>query len=887
MLILLSIAALAVKAQNRGVVKAVILDSVSRQPIQFVTVSIINPQDSSLIAYTITDKSGAFTLRGLKDDAARLIISHVGYQGLRINLKFKPGEGLDLGKLYLSAKLLQEVLVRGERVPVTMRKDTLEFDAEAFKTRPTALVEDLLRKLPGVQVDHDGHITVNGKDISRIKVNGKDFFLNDPKIATRNLEAGMVSKVQVYDDRENDPDHLIPDDEVKKIINLKFKKAFTDGLMGNFETDAGTNDRYKVKAFLSRFFGKGNFGSNTNNNNLSNTDVFDSDSRTDPMSAGSANLVKTNSASLTFSEEFSKKFKITSSNYSFNLSGSDNRTTTQKQQFIGDTIFKNNAINKDHSTSGSQNLGINAEWNPDTTTRIQFAPSINYYYNSQNSYGQNISSSNFVPLLNTNTTSGYNNGNSLNYRQSISIYHKLHKKNASVSASNEIYFGPNNSRSFSNSELLSYVTALPSDTLNRTSKTSYRSSGGTLSGNIHYPFNKKLSADITLEVRLARNDNDVVTYQQDLKTGLYNIFLLDQSNSLIRTDRKETATPTLTYSFTDKIYVRTGFMAQVQQTANHFNSYTDDINQHFFYVLPSFEFHANRLWLSYSTQVRQPSISDLRPGTIVYSPLYSFTGNPNLKATHTQTLSLNYFSFSKSQLAVSVFSRISFDSNSILRERTVNAEGAEVAMPVNREGRTYASINGNIRKSFKKRGKWLISESTGIYESYGHNFFEVNRQSGYQNTNDINLRQELAVSYNSMLDIISAYRVDHAVTKYQQIALAENAYTTHAASLAVYLRLPERYMWDVSYVYRYSPLVATGFQRSSNLLSVSIAKKIQKSDRGEFRVTCYDLLNEGVSSYHYASENFINDGQYQILKRYFLFSYFYRFNDFGKKQIRR
>ena len=148
--------------------------------------------------------------------------------------------------------MLTEVTIKGEAVPLVIRKDTIDFNAEAFKVRPNALVQDLLKKLPGMQVDRDGSMTFNGKAISKIKVDGRDFFANDPKIASRNLDADMIARVQIYDDRENDPDHLQPDYEVKKIINLKFKKKFSKATFGKVTVGGGTQGRYQLDGLYNK-----------------------------------------------------------------------------------------------------------------------------------------------------------------------------------------------------------------------------------------------------------------------------------------------------------------------------------------------------------------------------------------------------------------------------------------------------------------------------------------------------------------------------------------------------------------------------------------------------------------------------------------------------------
>jgi hypothetical protein len=201
-----------------------------------------------MISYTITDKNGAFAIHNLHDnEPARLLISHAGFESQHITLKYTKAEVLDLGNIHLREKQLAEVNIKGELVPVVIKKDTIEFNAEAFKVRPNAVVQDLLKKLPGVQIDRDGTITVNGKGVSKVKVDGRDFFANDPKIATQNLDADMIAKVQIYDDRENDPDHLTPDNDVKKIINLKFKKEFSKATFGKIVAGAGIGNCQQQK----------------------------------------------------------------------------------------------------------------------------------------------------------------------------------------------------------------------------------------------------------------------------------------------------------------------------------------------------------------------------------------------------------------------------------------------------------------------------------------------------------------------------------------------------------------------------------------------------------------------------------------------------------------
>ncbi|CAN5324703.1 TonB-dependent receptor [soil metagenome] len=879
LLLVLGMLATTAFAQNHGIVKAIVMDSIDKKPVALATVSVLRLKDSSLISYTVTDKNGAFTLRNLREEPSRLLISHVGFESLRLSLKFKKDEPVDLGKLYLNVKTLKEVIIKGERVPVMIKKDTIEFDAEAFKTRPNALVEDLLRKLPGIQIDFDGHITVNGKEISKIKVNGKNFFINDPTIATKSLEANMISKVQVYDDHEDDPDHLIPDYKVKKIINLKFKKSFKKGALSTIGVGAGTQDRYAATGFYSNFQGEKQVAVKVGSDNLSSTGSFlGSYGGFQSYSFGSDGIKKSNNGSTTFSNTY-KNFKL-NAEYRFEDNIRDNNSAVKRQQTISDTIFNTLSTNMQHQRMNSQSLHMETEWKPDTLTIIKYTPDLNYNYNNNKTESSGSTINNFIPLLNTTVNSSHGSNNSFQYQHSFNYYRRLTKKGASLNIGNSVNIHPENGLNFTANDLVSYVSALRSDTLRRSVKTTNTVVNVSLSGAYHYSIGEKLSADIAVSGLHEVNKGDLLTYNEDLKTGLYSIFLPDQSSNLIRKQWQQTASPFLTYKFSDFISIKAGFASQLQQINNHFNSYTGDLNQRFFYLLPSAELHLNHLNLSYAEEVQQPAINDLQPITVVYSPLFSFTGNPGLKPTHLHHIRLNYQDYlPQSGLNFYLNSSVTVETNSILRARTVTAEGAEVTTPINRNGRFTATLSGQVSKS-KKLNKWQLTSSSNINAAMGHNFFEVNNQNGYQNTKNIILTQTFYANYNDVFELQPSYNINYAITKYQLVNYQPTNYTTQHAGMGLKVFLPQKFTWNADYNYSYNPLVAPGFRRSSNALNVSIIRRVQKNDRGEISLICYDLLNQSVSSVHYAQENTINDIQNQLLKRYFLLAYTYHFKAF-------
>ncbi|MBS1565882.1 MAG: carboxypeptidase regulatory-like domain-containing protein, partial [Bacteroidetes bacterium] len=241
---------LSLNAAAQGTLKGKITDSSGKQVLALATITVFKAADTAIITYRLSNPEGEFKVPGIPLDVnCRAVISFSGYSVFRREFTLSSTQPvLDWGTITMTpdSKSLDEVLVVAERPPVTVRRDTIEFNASAFKTIPNALVEDLLKKLPGVQVDRDGNITVNGKPVNRIMVDGKNFFGDDPKMATRNLPANVIDKVQVTDDKDelmrNGDDNV---NNVGKVVNITLKKGVKKGWFGKLYAGGGTDQRYE------------------------------------------------------------------------------------------------------------------------------------------------------------------------------------------------------------------------------------------------------------------------------------------------------------------------------------------------------------------------------------------------------------------------------------------------------------------------------------------------------------------------------------------------------------------------------------------------------------------------------------------------------------------
>ncbi|MBS1565113.1 MAG: carboxypeptidase regulatory-like domain-containing protein, partial [Bacteroidetes bacterium] len=255
LLLLAAVCMTTAQNRNRGLLAGRVFDSLTRQPLADATVTLMNNRDSSSIAFVMTDKQGNFSIRNINPGSYLLLFSYIVYRDIGVPISMgPPNYTVTIDAVYLTpdARTLQGVVVTA--APISIINDTIQFKAAAFKTKINATVEDLLKKLPGVEVDKDGNITAQGQSIQKVYVDGKEFFSNDPRLATKNLTADLVESVQVFDDMSDQAKFTkIDDGSRQKALNIKLKRDKKKGLFGRITAGAGTSDRYMSNASFNAF----------------------------------------------------------------------------------------------------------------------------------------------------------------------------------------------------------------------------------------------------------------------------------------------------------------------------------------------------------------------------------------------------------------------------------------------------------------------------------------------------------------------------------------------------------------------------------------------------------------------------------------------------------
>jgi hypothetical protein len=254
-----------------GSIKGKLIDSTTKQPVVDATVSVISAGDSSLASFTLSSKLGLFEIKNLLPGNYKLVVSSKGLQEIRKPFSITTDTKLvDVATLVMTKdyKMLEGVTITSES-PIVVKNDTVQFNASGFKTIPNATVEDLLKKIPGMEVDKEGGVKAQGEQVQRILVDGKEFFGNDPKLATKNLTADMVESVQVFDDMSEQAKFTkIDDGSRSKTINIKLKKDRNKGFFGRALAGYGSKDRYEGNLSFNKFNGNNRVSVLFNGNNI-------------------------------------------------------------------------------------------------------------------------------------------------------------------------------------------------------------------------------------------------------------------------------------------------------------------------------------------------------------------------------------------------------------------------------------------------------------------------------------------------------------------------------------------------------------------------------------------------------------------------------------------
>ena len=905
-----------VLAQKNGVVKGIAYDTLAKAPVASATITVLDKKDSSLITFTMTDNGGRFELKGIPNGDYRLMISHVGYRNSNTFFSIDETNKIkDLGNITMNdvARVLDEVVIESEAPPVTLVGDTVQYNAGSFKTQPNANVEQLLKKLPGVKVEKDGSVSAQGEKVNRVLVDGKEFFGNDPKIATRNLPADAVDKVQVYD-RQSDQAQLtgFEDGNYEKTINLKLKKDKKKGLFGKVTAGAGDKERYEGRFNVNSFKGARQLsalgmGNNTNAEGFSFMDILNFTGAMNQMAqGGNVNInisaddavamgLNTNrggintawGGGLNYNNIIGKKLDF-QSNYFYNRYNPASISHTARQNLTpGASSYYDEQAYNDNLNNGHR-VNLNMLYQIDSFHSLRITPSFSYQKSRNQSITDYGTQAEDGTMINEGLTNSINRNEGYNFRNDLIFRKKFRHRGRTLSLS----LNTSLNSSEGDGDFQSIINFYNAGNINRRDTFNQQStSTGDLKGyNARVIYTEPLWRKTLLEFSAGRSNTnsnaEKLTYDYNKSTGKY-----DRVNEVLSNDFENT------YGFNTigmrmrkqgkKYSYSLGLNWQQAELEGKIISGVKDsiITKDFKNLLPTAAFRYNftrfkNVTINYNATTMQPSMSQLQPVPDITNPLYIRAGNPDLKQeySHNVRANLHLVSPYKNQ-NIFVFLNAVTTQNKIVNDDSLNlATGVRLTRPVNVNG--VLMLNSNVNYSMPIRFmKATLQVGTGLMYNRGKQFIN----SVANNIKTLSLRPSLGLDIvpNDKLNFSVGANIGINTTKYSLPSSPDNEYLSQEYSTSIDWQLPKNFFFNTEFTYAINSQRADGFNTNVPLWNASLSKQFLKYNRGEFKLTVTDLLNRNTAISRSTSQNYIEDREVNTLRRFFLLSFTYSLSKSG------
>ena len=896
----------------RGSVKGIIIDTVGKQDMSEATVSITPESDSTDAQFLITDKHGAFSFRNLEAGNYRLLITFEGFQHISKRFTINAaGRDIDFGRMYMQkvSDLLAEVIVQSP--PMRIKKDTIEYNAASYATKPNAVAEDQLKKLPGVQVDASGNITAQGEKVTRVLVNGKRFFQDDPKLATRNLPPEIVEKYQIFDDLDDQSKFSGFDDGNRvKTINIVTRRDRRQGYFGRAIAGAGTEQTYNESVNFHRFnndqqislLGEAN---DINKQNFTVQDILGSSGSrrgsgrgpTAATNGGGAGVTTIWAGGVNYRDDWGPKFDAYGS-YFYNFTHVSTQSQSLTEKFFDAAEDTTNTTSRTQSgiqRSANQRIAFNLEEKSDSNNSLVFRPNIAFQTSDPNtsSVSSTVDQHN-TPISNSigntsSTTSGYNiNGSNLTLRHKFKKPYRTLSLDLTGTVNINDGYGHNNA-------INDFYTLDSTQTLKQFFNDSLHSV--TLSPTLSYtePVSKHSIFELNYNHTYSHNTTTNNTYDYDEASKAYTSFDSLFSNSYKFVSNSDRFT--LNYRIQNpKFNFSIGSGVQFTNYNSMNTTKKIDVANNYINLTPAVSFtysfsNMQRLRFYYTGRTGQPSPSQLQPLTTTNDDINYTTGNPNLKPQFTHSVRFLYSSYNPSTQNV-LFATLNASTivNDIQSELVPNSKGGQTSTYVNLNG-TY-SVSGYFDYGFSlkkpKSNLNLISnitysQSQTLVDSLSAKnvFHDYTRNTALSET--VSWTTNIKKNFDMNLSAASNYNIARNSLQptlnldyFSQVVTAEiTAYTNNGWLIAS------------DFTYTYTNNRVPGYNASIPLWSPSIAKELFKKQNGELRLSVFDLLHENTSVSKTVSTNRVTTSRTSTLPQYVMLTFTYNLNNFAGRGQKR
>ncbi len=892
LLLLLCSSISALAANITGLVR----DAATTEPLMEATVRLLAAKDSAFVKGVTTDLDGKFKIDGVKKGKYILSVTYIGYSDLYRDVQVA-NANVRLGALDMreSSTLLGEVSVVATKTPIKVMEDTVEYNADSYHTQPNAVVEDLLKRLPGVEVDSDGKITANGKSITKILVDGKEFFSDDPQVASKNLPANMIDKLQVVD-RKSDMARLtgVDDGEDETVINLTVKKGMNNGWFGTAEGGYGTDSRYAASFNINRFWNGNQITFLGNLNNINQLGFTDSNGSRFRGPRGSGGSTISRAIGVNFNIGRDEILRVGGDIMFSNTDRSSTKRQDRQYIFTDSTAYSHiRSLTRDRSNNVSANLRV--LWKPDSFNTLEFRPEFRFNHQRAYSNENTVNISGLMDTVSTNSNFDDSRGSSYEFSGRLIYSHSFRNhRGRSISVSSN--YKLSNVREYQNSfshvlyQLLETEDVLDQYADNHTWSNNVMGQvtwteplGNPMKGHslvfsyrMNYRWNNadKLTYNIPDEYDLDILPPVGVEPDPDYSNSFRNNYF----NQNIRLGYKKVGKD-LNYE------VGLALVPQMSKSTDLINSDrnidTRWVWNYAPYMRMRYKFSKYRsLQANYRGRSSQPSMSQLQPVEDISNPMNIIKGNPNLDPSFAHNINVRFQDFNmEAQRSIMLMADFSYTQNSIISKTTYNPETS---------GRytTYTNVNGvwsgrlmNMMSMPLRNKKWTISN---------HIFGNASQNIGYNNdvrnvSRDFSIFESPGIAFrpdNFEFELRPQYNIQFSHNSVQ--SQSNRTIHRYGGRLDATYYTPWGLTLQSDVNYTATKGFTEGYNTNTWMWNATISQQFLRDKSLTVSVRVYDLLNQVNNIRRSISANYIDDTETNALTRYFMFSLTYRFNTFGK-----
>jgi len=877
-------------------IQSMVFDSKNSMALELSTVRLLNQTDSAMIQGCRTNSNGAFILSKIKPGNYTLVVSMIGYKDHRQEIKMDRKD-LILKNIQLeeNAQALGEVEVKGTAAQMVVKGDTMEYNATAFKTADNAVVEDLLKRLPGVEITNEGKITVNGQEIKKIRVDGKKFFSDDIEMTTKNIPAEMIDKIQVLE-QKSDMALLtgFEDNDTERIINLTTKSNRKKGVFGNITAGGGFDTNYDARydgnAFVNIMDGNAQTAITGGGNNVNTS-----------RSSRGRNWAGGNNAGITTSQNLginnntiiSPKLKI-GGDASFNHSENNAITQSEKESYLKELKYNNSdstaALNNNYST----NMRLEVEWKPDSLNTFVIQPNIGYNRTFSNS------ERNYLYLTENDSTSwgnSHNNGNGSSIDGGFNFIYsrKFAKKgrtlttnfNAGISQSENESFNYSLKNTSDSRTIVDQKTVNSSNRYNFSLRMSF----------VEPLWNVKNMLETSVSLRNTSSNSEKNQYNKDI---LGDYTQRDSVYSNVFQNNFYSETLELNYRYTEQNYnLMLGAKAEPSQTYSirTYNNgetrpYTNEVVN--FAPIGRFQYNFAKkkfVRIDYRGQTDQPTITQMQPVKNNSNLMNETVGNPTLNPAFNHNFRMFYSAYNEKTFS-SFNTMLMFNAtkDALVSNSIYDATGKQYNQTVNAKDVPY-NANGNIMFNtpiIQKRLHFNTNTSAGYSMRYGYSKKGVNTEDinldnleigDLSSTRRYNASEQLSLTFtHDVIEIGASGTVRYSNTLNNlNPTVAETWDYTGRGNVVLHLPYSINFGSDINYTTRTG---YSNFDMDEIIWNASIDKSLFKG-KGTLALKWNDILRQQLNIRQIIGDNYIQYSKYNTLTSYFMLSFSYKINKFN------